>query len=411
MIEKLDERLAEWATDRQKKYITAINEHGGIRAAAKAIGVDKSSIQGAMKRLKAFAALHGYSPDHDLTHTVPEPFIVRGTSTYYNRDGLPIGQWVKSKLDDQKYLEMVKDAISSFYAESPQIPVSSPPSEYTSDVIPWIQIGDAHCGLLTHAAEVGENFDLKIAERELCAAISMLIDEMPNTERLVINDLGDFTHIENMKGETEASGHKLDYDGRFPKMIKVYSRVMRFIVEKALTKAKYVDVIVNQGNHSRTNDIWMAELLRVAYGHTERVNVLNNDTVFIAYRMGKTLVMTHHSDTCKPNRLAGVMITDFRKDFGETEFHYIDIGHIHHGMVMKEHPSIVIESFNHLAATDKWAHDSGYRNRKSITIVLRSKKYGEIGRRLLPIEEIRDRIAEAMPREKRPNIAKEAFRV
>ncbi len=411
MTEKLDERLAEWATDRQKEYIRAINEYGGIRAASRALGVDKSSIQAAVKRVKRIAVLHGYSPEHDLTHVVPEPFIVRGTSTYYNRDGNPIGQWVKSKLDDQKYLELVKDTIAAFYAECQQIPVSAPPSEYNPDVIPWIQIGDAHCGLLTHAAEVGENFDLKIAERELCAAISMLIDEIPNTERIVINDLGDFTHIENMKGETEASGHKLDYDGRFPKMIKVYSRVMRFIVEKALAKAKFVDVIVNQGNHSRTNDIWMAELLRVAYGHTERVNVLNNDTVFIAYRMGKTLVMTHHSDTCKPNRLAGVMITDFRKDFGETEFHYIDIGHIHHGMVMKEHPSIIIESFNHLAATDKWAHDGGYRNRKSITIVLRSKKYGEIGRRLLPIEEIRDRIAEAMPREKRPKIAKEAFRV
>ena len=36
------------------------------------------------------------------------------------------------------------------------------------------------------------------------------------------------------------------------------------------------------------------------------------------------------------------------------------------------------------------AHDAGYRSRKSITVVLRSKKYGEVGRRLLPVQEIRD---------------------
>jgi len=122
------------------------------------------------------------------------------------------------------------------------------------------------------------------------------------------------------------------------------------------------------------------------------VHVLNNDSVFIGYRMGNTLVMTHHSDKCKPARLADVMITDFREDYGETEFHYIDIGHVHHGMVMKEYPSIFVESFNHLAAPDKWAHDSGYRNRKSISMVLRSRTYGEVGRRVLPIQQIRDAI-------------------
>jgi hypothetical protein len=64
-------------------------------------------------------------------------------------------------------------------------------------------------------------------------------------------------------------------------------------------------------------------------------------------------------------------------------------------MVMKEHPGIFVESFNHLAALDKWAHDLGYRNRKSITIVLRSREFGEVGRRVLPIQEIRKRMSKA----------------
>jgi hypothetical protein len=108
--------------------------------------------------------------------------------------------------------------------------------------------------------------------------------------------------------------------------------------------------------------------------------------------MGKTLVMVHHSDKCPPGRLVGVMTTDYRKDFGETDHHYIDIGHVHHHFVSKEHPSVIIESWNHLAANDKWAHESGYRSRKSISVVLRSKTYGDVGRRVLPIEEIRDKL-------------------
>jgi hypothetical protein len=391
----LDLGLREFATPQQAVYFDAVLEHGGKRAAARALRVAKSTIDGAMDRLEKAAARRGYSPAHDMIRVVPDGFMVKGVSTYYNKDGAPTGQWVKSAIDPELQRELIREAIAGFVADVGPIAAPPAPLDFQCDVIPWIQIGDAHLGMLAHANEVGENFDLKIAEQELCAAIGILIDELPSCERLVINDLGDATHYENFEGETQASRHRLDCDTRFPKMIKVYSRVMRFIVEKALTKAKHVDVIVNQGNHSRTNDIWMAELLRVAYGHTGRVHVLNNDSVFIAYRMGNTLVMTHHSDKCKPSQLAHVMTNDYRRDYGETEFHYIDTGHVHHGMVMKEHPGIFVESFNHLAALDKWAHDAGFRNRKSITIVLRSKLYGEQGRRVLTIKEIRDRLGKA----------------
>lgn len=390
----IDPKLKEWATPRQAEYIDAVNQHGSGRKAAQALGVAKNAVNEAIALVKKKAARQGYSPEHDLTHPVAPGQMLKGTSTLY-KDGAAVLQWVKTSADHDRMERIIREGIQAFIDELPAVNVAPAPLDFQSDVIPWVQIGDAHLGMLAHASEVGENFDLKIAEREMCAAISILIDELPSCERIVINDLGDFTHYENFSATTEASGHPLDFDTRFTRMIRVYSRVMRFIVEKALQKAQHVDVIVNQGNHSRTNDIWMAELLRVAFGHTGRVHVLDNDSVFIAYRMGKTLVMTHHSDKCKPSQLAHVMTNDYRKDYGETEFHYIDVGHVHHGMVMKEHPGIFVESFNHLAALDKWAHDSGYRNRKSITIVLRSKTYGEVGRRVLPIQEIRDRLAGA----------------
>jgi len=390
-----DPKLRDYATPQQAIYLDAVIEHGGERPAARALGVGKTTIQQSLARLKVAAALRGYSPEHDMHHPVAPGQQLRGVSTYYNKEGQPAGQWVKTNTSQEAFLDLIREVARGFVEEVGPVDVAPAPLDFQSDVIPWVQIGDAHLGMLAHANEVGENFDLKIAEQELCAAIGILIDELPSCERMVINDLGDATHYENFEGETQASRHRLDCDTRFPKMIKVYSRVMRFVVDKALTKAKHVDVIVNQGNHSRTNDIWMAELLRVAYGHTGRVHILNNDSVFIAYRMGNTLVMTHHSDKCRPTQLAHVMTNDYRKDYGETEFHYIDIGHVHHGMVMKEHPGIFVESFNHLAALDKWAHDAGYRNRKSITVVLRSKTYGEVGRRVLPIQEVRARLGRA----------------
>lgn len=392
----VDQKLSEWATVRQLEYLDAIAKHGTVTKAAAALKVSHSSVARSMEALKRHAAIRGYSPDHDMTHPVPSSHVAKGVSTLYGSEGEVKIQWVKSDLRQEAYNEWVKGAIAEFIADAPALEAPAAPLDFQADIIPWIQIGDAHIGLLCHTSEVADgNFDLKIAERELCSAISILIDEMPPCERMVINDLGDATHYDNLTATTAASGHPLDADGRHPKMLRVYSRVMRFIVDKVLEKAKFVDVIINQGNHSRINDFWMRELLTVAYGASGRVNVLDNDNVFIGYRMGNTFVMVHHSDKCKPERLVGVMTSDFRRDFGETQHHYIDVGHVHHHFVSKEHPSVVIESWNNLAAKDAWAHGAGYRSRRAISVVLRSRTYGDVGRRVLPIEEIQARLAKA----------------
>ena len=391
------EELKVWATPVQAGYIDAILEHGSVRSAARAIGKHHKTLQKALKSVQKKAQNAGYNPEHGLSRMVPPPFVARGHSTLDRvfADGRRemVLQWTKTRREDKDWLEDIQSGIESFVADMDPVPTPAlPPKSRDQDIIPWIQIGDAHLGMLAHEAETGANFDLKIAERELLAAIFMLIDQTEPTERLVINDLGDFTHYENMRGETEASGNVLDFDGRFPKMIDVYAKVMRAIIDKALTKAQYVDVIVNQGNHSRTNDIWMAVLIKNVYGRSGRVNVLNNHTPFIGYRMGRTFVMTHHSDTTKPAKLAHVMSTDFARDWGETDYRYIDIGHIHHNMVLKEHPGVVVESWNILAPKDKWAHDYGYRARQSITVVERSRSYGEKLRRPLSIREVQDAI-------------------
>jgi hypothetical protein len=134
----------------------------------------------------------------------------------------------------------------------------------------------------------------------------------------------------------------------------------------------------------------MHAALTEMYKVEPRLTVLDNASVFIPYRMGNTFVMTSHGDKAKWDKLANVMVTDYAKDFGETTYRYIDTGHIHHNQLRNEFAGIVIESFNQLAGADKYAHDYGYRARKAITCVIRSKTYGEVGRLLLSREEVQD---------------------
>lgn len=414
----IDPNWRERATDREREYMDAVVQFGGVRSATAALGLaNHSVVSRAIRRAKnryalhlcgltpegggapaedAMAATKGWAPSFNLEQPVPEPFVVRGYSTYYDKDGEKRGQWVLARQDHQKYLEMVRETIKGFYRDSPPLPLPEPATaDVDRDVIPWVQVGDGHLGMLAHASETGQDFNLEIAERELCGAIDQIVAGLGHYERIVLNDLGDMTHFDNITATTAHSGHQLSFDRGLPVLIRVYSRVMRHLVERLTTRCEVLDVIVNQGNHSRVNDLWMAELLRVAFGTSGRVNVIDNSSPFVGYRMGKTFVLTHHSDKVKPQDLVNIMITDFREDFGEAEYAYADLGHIHHKMAIKEVPGVVVESWNTLAPSDNWHHESGYRSRQSISVAFRSRTYGDVGRRVLPIKMIRDAINRA----------------
>lgn len=328
---------------------------------------------------------------------VAEGFRLKGYSEFTKTEhGTPI--WLKTVQAEQDYYSAVIEAINSREPKAVNIPPPRIQTFDARDIVPWLNIGDAHIGMLAHGIEALANFDMKIAKPELLQAAFDLIDRAPDCETLVINELGDGTHYENMRAMTERSGHQLDADGRFYKMIDCYLDIMEALIEKALHKARNVHLIINQGNHSETNDYWAATHFRRLYSKigNERVKVLDNRNPFIGYRMGRTFVLVHHGHKAKPETLRQVMSTDYALDWGEATFRYIDGGHIHH-FSAKELGGAEWCSFNNLAPVDKHAHDGGWRSKQAMTLVLRSRTYGDLGRYKMPIEMVWDRIRQTAP--------------
>jgi hypothetical protein len=391
MTFKYDEGLMPFGTAQQQQYLTAYLECGGqIRPAAKMLGCHRSSLQEGLKRLREKAQLQGFAPEKGINFPVPDLFMIERMTLHTDANGNIKEAWPKLKLDDARWMQFAQERREKFYDDNP-IPafpeVPTPAWDFNPWVIPWYNIGDAHLNMLAQLKNCTTPFDLTKATRDLRQAFDILISETVPSERCVINDLGDFTHAENTAGVTSASGNILDMDQPYSTMVEVSTDLMEWIIVRALQRHEHVDVIINQGNHSRVNDLWMAIHLRRVFRDNPRVNVLDNSRVFIPYRMDDTLVMLHHSDKCPVSRLRDVFYTDFRQDVAETQFHYIWIGHIHHKMRTKEY-SVEVESFNNLAPNDKYHHDAGYRSKNSITRVDLHRRFGEVGRRVLSINEI-----------------------
>ena len=201
----------------------------------------------------------------------------------------------------------------------------------------------------------------------------------PATERALLVNLGDLFHYDSMAAVTPRSGHLLDADGRYAKMISVGVKVIRQCIASALTKHRTVHVINAPGNHDETGALWLSVALSHIYEREPRVTIDRNPSVFAYERFVKNLIGVHHGHTCKADKLAGVMAADRAKDWGETLHRYWWTGHVHHES-KREFPGCSVESFNTLAPKDAFATAGGWRSRESMQAIYLHAKHGEVGR-------------------------------
>lgn len=375
-----DEKLLEFATERQAECLNAYWESGSTVKAGELLGIHSRAVWGAVDAVKKKAARQGYSPDHDMQRVAPDGYHVKGVSTYYNKEGKPTGQWVKTSIDQQRQAEIIQEAIKAMAAGLPVLPARADgPGDTDSRLMACYPIGDLHVGMLSWPEETGEDWNLELAETIQCAAMARLVELSPACEHATIINLGDWFHYDNMEGVTSRSGHSLDTDGRYAKMASVGVKIMRQCVESALSKHGQVRVINVIGNHDDTGSIMLAICLANIYANEPRVTVETSPGAFQYFRHGKTLVGCHHGHSCKADRLPGVMAADRAKDWGDTEHRYWWIGHVHH-QSLKDYPGVTVESFRTLAAKDAYAHWGGYRAPRDMKCIVLHEQFGEVAR-------------------------------
>jgi hypothetical protein len=328
------------------------------------------------------AALQGYAPEHDMTHTVPDGFTVKGVSTLYDADGNVSAQWVKSQADAERRLEMLREACEAMASDLPKLKPRRASGKWDAGLLTVYPIGDPHIGALAWREEAGADWDLAIAERVHCAAMAALVEAAPATGQALIINLGDALHYDSMVPMTARSGNILDADGRYAKMVRVAIKVIRQCIESALERHKSVHVINAIGNHDETGAVWLSAALAHIYEREPRVTVDTSPAVFNYYRWGACLIGVHHGHTCKPDKLPGVMAADRAQDWGETRHRFWMMGHIHHASV-KEYPGVTVESFGTLAAKDAYAAAGGWRSRESMTAIVLHKEHGEVARSMV----------------------------
>lgn len=305
-----------------------------------------------------------------------------GTSTLLDSDGNVVLQWVK-ELNGEKEREVAfRAAVDEMARTLPRAPATPAPAKCYDSLCTVYTLTDAHVGMKSWAAETGEDWDLSIAEEVLWGCFAQLIGSAPKSHTAIINQLGDFLHADGLVPETPQSGHILDMDSRFQKVVETAVRVLRKIVQAALKKHDRVRLYLHEGNHDPASSVWLRTLFSALYENEPRVHVETSPSPYISYRHGKVMLGFHHGHLAKKASLPLLFAAKYPETWGQTSSRYIHIGHLHH-VDEREHPGVTVIQHPTLAAPDAYSARGGWLSRRQATAITYHDRFGEYARNVI----------------------------
>lgn len=373
------EALRAHATERQLEILDALaRADGSPTAAAKALGVVRTTVTSVLRAVQRKAARTD-PRQHDYTKPLPDGFHLRGVSQHLGPNGEVLSQWVKSQADAEEIARRWAEAVAEIAAPFRGLSKFVVPPKGTGHLLCVLPVGDPHIGLYAWGEETGgSNFDLKIAEAQLVAAVDHLIEESPPSGECLILNLGDAIHADSQQERTN-SGHQLDVDSRWTRVIQTAVRIFRRMIDRALERHATVRVDTRRGNHDPHSSMVLAMVLAAYYENNPRVIVNVDPAAFWYFQFGANLIATTHGDTTKHDRLPLIMAHDRPAEWGATRFRKWFVGHVHHSSV-KEYPACEVETFNTMAPRDAWHAAAGYRSKQQLRLDVYHPEHGEVAR-------------------------------
>ena len=120
--------IVSFGTARQQEVINKRLEGLTWRQVANHCGISETKAKEKARACMKAAIKRGWSPEHDMTKTVPDGFMVKGVSTLYDHEGKQRAQWVKSQSDRDRQKEILLERIENAFStgRKPFTPTKAP---------------------------------------------------------------------------------------------------------------------------------------------------------------------------------------------------------------------------------------------------------------------------------------------
>ncbi|MEN9576708.1 MAG: hypothetical protein RL514_4563 [Verrucomicrobiota bacterium] len=276
--------------------------------------------------------------------------------------------WLRRRIVEQRIESLMNDLLEQFKTAAPAPRVISRPP--TSDGLLEIGILELHLGKYCWVPEVGEAYNLDIAQRTFHAALEDLLAKgaamKPATILLPIGN--DFFNVDTIAGTTTA-GTPQDEDGRWQQSFIAGRKLMVQAIERCREVAS-VETVMVAGNHDTARLYYLGEVLAGWFRHCPNVRMDASPTQRKYFRWHHSLIGFTHGNNEPVASLPIIMATEQRAAWAQTLHHEWHLGHFHarqkkvfqavadqHGVIVRVIPS--------LCPGDAWHKSRGYQGARA----------------------------------------------
>lgn len=321
------------------------------------------------------------------------PQGMQESMTAANLDGMTIdGGWIITDKDGEiikrstrfsqksgtdnvdRTLDAIRDGLAAIpHADHMDLP------EGPSDLCAVFPVADLHIGLLTDEEETGTDWNGKIAGRVFAETFGRLVSVTPSAGTAILAQLGDLTHTDDQRNVTPQSGHQLDADTRYFLILRRAVAAMKWAIDTLRKKYPHVIYRGCRGNHDITAHYAVTLALTEHYRDVEGVTIIDNAGEFYCHEYGANMILLHHGDKAKPDRLVHFAAAQWPEMWGRTKHRLALSGHVHHETV-KEIGGMKFESLGTIIPRDAYAIGHAYSARRALVSITLDKEHGEVSR-------------------------------
>lgn len=313
-------------TPKQREALDAVEKHGSIRKAAKALGVSYSAIQERYSRAKRHL---------EADPAIKESMVAVGTGMIpalvwaktKSKDGISYSTLLKPEHDTKEdYIKLMAEAFSDIPAAPPIIQ-----SEHSQQgKIAFFPQSDVHLGVEITRDRGGTDYNPDTAMERMRDGFAQTHAAIPPCETAIILDNGDLTHANDDKDATPRSDHRLKVTNSHRKNLSLSAAAKAWQIDMALQCSARVIYRSNRGNHDPNTPDAVGLALQHRYHNEPRVKIDQTERETWIYQQGAVMLAAHHGHGIKPEKLSAYIPPNFPAEFGASRFWYLFTGHLHH---------------------------------------------------------------------------------
>lgn len=371
-------------TKRQQEVLDVFLATGSKQATARQLKINKATVSDALRAIEN----KGCAP---WLESVPKPPTMDLTNTtVHYKDGQVVQEWRRLSPTVQQMHDVVSGLCERLQGKG-RAAKRTPRKTDTDELLFELCIYDAHVGMFADEKEtLDKNYDCDIATKAMLQVAEDLASRARRPKKAVVTFGGDMLHSDSRNNRTELSGHVLDVDTRYQRVVEYIIAACRDVVQIMAKVADEVEIVILEGNHSWHSEVWLARVLEAYYHACPNINVLIARSPRKSMVFGDNLLIWSHGDRIAPDKWAKIIPAEFAKEWGATKHRHLKMGHIHHKktiapIMIEEQAGLLVEYVEALCPSDAWHSGAGFiGSQKGASAFEYHRKHGLITRHFTP---------------------------